>query len=391
MLYNECGEKMDLLTQGQKIIKKINDAGYEAFLVGGVVRDYLLGIPVKDVDITTSATPYVIESLFDKTIPTGKAFGTITVIKNKESFEVTTYRTDGTYLNHRKPESIKFSNDVNDDLKRRDFTINQLRMDAELNVLDAFNGRSDLNQKIIRTIHNPNDRFKEDALRMIRAFRFSAKLGFRIEEETLNSIQANASLIQKISIERIQDEFKKMLDYEVLKPTVKLMIDTGFAKACFDLDQGLKYLLNVGELNPFERIYRVSLGIDFKKAPWKFPLKTLKKIADYNDLIKAFDTLHPRLFLNYPKTLIFEVADYLKKTSSINKIKELETLYEGLIIKDKKDLKINGKTIDEVLKPKDKSLIKTILNELYDKVLEGSLKNTKDALIQEVKTRKQGL
>jgi tRNA nucleotidyltransferase (CCA-adding enzyme) len=280
---------------------------------------------------------------------------------------------------------------VNDDLKRRDFTINQLRMDAELNVLDAFNGRSDLNQKIIRTIHNPDDRFKEDALRMIRAFRFSAKLGFRIEEETLNSIQANASLIQKISIERIQDEFKKMLDYEVLKPTIKLMIDTGFAKACFDLDQGLKYLLNVGELNPFERIYRVSLGVDFKKAPWKSPLKTLKKIADYNDLIKAFDTLHPRLFLNYPKALIFEVVDYLNKTSSMNKIKELETLYEGLIIKDKKDLKINGKTIDEVLKPKDKSLIKTILNELYDKVLEGSLKNTKDALIQEVKTRKQGL
>ena len=103
MLYNECGEKMDLLTQGKKIIKKINDAGYEAFLVGGVVRDYLLGIPVKDVDITTSATPDVIESLFDKTIPTGKAFGTITVLKNKEPFEVTTYRTDGTYLNHRKP------------------------------------------------------------------------------------------------------------------------------------------------------------------------------------------------------------------------------------------------------------------------------------------------
>ena len=390
-MYNECGEKMDLLTHGKKIIKKINDAGYEAYLVGGAVRDYLLGYPIKDIDITTSATPDKIESIFEKTIPTGKAFGTITVIEDDDVFEITTYRKDGTYLNHRKPESIEFSNQLIDDLKRRDFTINGLCMDVNGDITDAFNGLNDLESKTIKTIKNPHERFQEDALRMIRAFRFQAKLGFDIEKETLEAIQKEAPLIQKVSIERIQDEFKKMLNYETVKPSIQTMVDTGFARACFELEEGFKQLLDVPELKGFERIYRVSLKVDFKKDPWKFPLKTLRKIETFNDILNAFNDIHPRLFLNYPKALIDEVADYHLKVSGMDLKNELDKVYKALKIKDKKDLAINGLMIDEILKPTDKSMIQILLNTLYDKVLEGALNNDKASLIKYLETRKKDL
>ena len=380
-MYNKCGEKMDILESGKAILKTIEAASFEAFLVGGAVRDFVLGLDVQDVDITTSATPDDITRLFPKAIPTGKAFGTMTLIKDGHTFEITTYREDGTYINHRKPESIKFSKDVEEDLKRRDFTINALLMNASGKVIDLLGGLNDLDAGLIRTIGDPAERFNEDALRLLRAFRFHAKLGFHIEEHTLNAIQKNGSLIQKVSIERIQSEAEKMLNYPVLIPTIQLMVDTKFADDLFNLKPGLEALLNYPELTKVERLYVLSNHVDFAQAPWRLSKKTLKKLTHFKELYKALDTPHPRIFLQYDRELIYDVAHFLEKTEQPRKIKTIEAIENALVIKQSKDLDVSGKELDTQFHFSDKSMIKKTLNVLIDAVLEGRVDNHKPSLL----------
>ncbi len=168
----------------EKIIDTLLCAGFSAYAVGGAVRDCLLGLDAHDFDVTTSATPEKVKSLFEKTIDTGIAHGTVTVLEEGEAVEVTTFRADGEYLDNRKPESVTLVKDVSEDLSRRDFTINALCYNKQEGLIDLFGGQDDLKNKIIRAIGNPEERFSEDALRILRAVRFSAQLGFEIEEKT---------------------------------------------------------------------------------------------------------------------------------------------------------------------------------------------------------------
>lgn len=193
------------------IINNFYKNGYEAYMVGGCVRDSLLGVEPKDYDITTSAKPEETISLFEKTIPTGLKHGTITVIINSTPYEVTTFRTEGTYLDNRRPSSVDFVTDIKEDLSRRDFTINALAYNENTGLIDYFNGVNDIKNKIIRCVGDADKRFKEDALRMLRAIRFSCQLTFDIEENTLKAIKDNYKLIENISFERIRDEICKIL------------------------------------------------------------------------------------------------------------------------------------------------------------------------------------
>ena len=180
-------------------------------MVGGCVRDSLLGLKPKDFDITTSALPEITENLFTKTIPTGIKHGTVTVVIDKENFEVTTYRTEENYIDNRRPEKVEFVKDLKEDLSRRDFTINAFAYNDKEGLIDYFNGMDDLKNKVIRAVGDPNKRFNEDALRMLRAIRFSAQLGFSIESKTYDAIKDNVQLIKNISNERIRDELCKIL------------------------------------------------------------------------------------------------------------------------------------------------------------------------------------
>ena len=193
------------------IINNFYEKGYEAFMVGGCVRDALLNKIPKDYDITTSAKPEEILYLFKKTIPTGIKHGTITVVLNNINYEVTTYRTEGKYINNRHPSYVDFVTDIKEDLSRRDFSINALAYNNVIGLVDYFNGIDDLKNKIIKSVGDPNVRFQEDALRMLRAIRFSCKLGFEIEENTFRAIKLNKKLINNISKERIRDEICKIL------------------------------------------------------------------------------------------------------------------------------------------------------------------------------------
>lgn len=194
-----------------KIIKILMDNEHEAYVVGGCVRDSILGKEPMDWDITTSASPLQVKELFSRTVDTGIAHGTVTVLMDKEGYEVTTYRVDGEYEDHRRPVEVVFTASLVEDLKRRDFTINAMAYNEIDGLVDMFEGMKDLDQGIIRCVGNASHRFLEDALRILRAVRFSAQLGFEIEEETKDAIKKGYQNLAYISSERIQVELTKLL------------------------------------------------------------------------------------------------------------------------------------------------------------------------------------
>lgn len=193
------------------IMDTLNNAGYEAYAVGGCVRDRLLNKKPTDWDITTSALPQQVKSLFSNTVDTGIEHGTVMVIRRGTGYEVTTYRVDGKYEDGRHPESVSFTRSLEEDLKRRDFTVNAFAYDEEEGIIDIFGGMEDLENKIIRCVGDPDERFSEDALRIMRAVRFAAQLSFGIEEETYKAIANHADNLANVSMERIRVEFEKTL------------------------------------------------------------------------------------------------------------------------------------------------------------------------------------
>ncbi len=195
----------------EMIITELNQHGYEAYAVGGCVRDSLLKRIPKDWDITTSAKPEEVKKVFKRTIDTGILHGTVTVMIGKEGYEVTTYRVDGEYADHRHPDSVTFTSNLEEDLKRRDFTINAMAWHPESGLVDLFDGQKDLEKGIIRCVGCPDERFDEDALRMMRAVRFSAQLGFHIDPETAKAVKHHAPDLKNVSAERVREELVKLL------------------------------------------------------------------------------------------------------------------------------------------------------------------------------------
>ena len=203
--------KIDMPQGARFIIEQLNKNGYEACIVGGCVRDSLLGKIPNDWDITTSAKPQDVKRIFRRTVDTGIQHGTVTVLVDKDAFEVTTYRVDGVYEDHRRPKEVAFTANLEEDLKRRDFTINAMAYNDTDGVIDVFGGINDLDNGIIRCVGNPSDRFDEDALRILRAVRFAAQLGFRIDEPTRDAMKMQARFLRDISAERIQVELTKLI------------------------------------------------------------------------------------------------------------------------------------------------------------------------------------
>ena len=203
--------KLTIPSNAEKILHILEENGYEAYVVGGCVRDSILGRTPDDWDITTSASPEQVKELFHRTVDTGLQHGTVTVLMDKEGYEVTTYRVDGDYEDGRHPKQVMFTSSLEEDLKRRDFTINAMAYHPVRGLVDLFHGMEDMQAKIIRCVGNPMERFHEDALRILRAVRFSAQLGFTIEKETKNGIRVLAPNLKCVSAERIQTELVKLL------------------------------------------------------------------------------------------------------------------------------------------------------------------------------------
>ena len=325
------------------IIKTIEEAGYEAYAVGGCVRDCLIGRQPADWDITTSALPQEVKKLFRKTVDTGIKHGTVTVLLkengNLSSYEVTTYRIDGEYEDGRHPKEVSFSKNLEEDLKRRDFTINAMAWHPQRGLVDLFGGAEDLEKKLIRCVGDPYERFSEDALRMMRAVRFAAQLGGSIHEDTVRAIRELSDNTEKVSAERIRVEAEKLLVSD--NPAMfRLFYEYGLtAHFLPEFDECMKtaqetphHCYSVGEhiLHSLESINTVALSEESGDA-YERDLKVLRLAMLLHDiakpLMKTIDEKGICHFKGHPKKSA-EMADEILKrlkydNDTIGRVKKL--------------------------------------------------------------------
>lgn len=271
-------------------MQTIEAAGYEAYFVGGSVRDTLLHKPIHDVDIATSAFPEEVKQLFHKTVDTGIEHGTVMILDHGIGYETTTFRTESTYQDYRRPDSVTFVRSLAEDLKRRDFTINALAMHEDGEIIDLFSGLQDLDNGVIRAVGNPEERFNEDALRMMRAVRFASQLNFTIETKTTAAIASHAELLEKIAIERIQVEFVKMLMGQAPQMGLTDFLETGLYRYCPGLADGQDLIERLRRLDHLQLASEVAvwtvmvylLDLDHVKTT-----KFLKAWKNSNQIIDA--------------------------------------------------------------------------------------------------------
>lgn len=328
--------KINMPEEVKFILNTLSNNGYEAYIVGGCVRDSILNKQPKDWDITTKAKPEEVIKLFDKVILTGLKHGTVTVVINNEGYEVTTYRRDGEYEDNRRPKEVKFVSSLKEDLARRDFTINAMAFNEQRGLVDYFHGVRDLQDKIIKTVGVPEERFNEDALRMLRAVRFSAQLDFNIDKNLLVAIKKLAINIKNISKERIREEFNKILINNPRKIDI--------LKDCEILELIIPEIKNIYDFNQNNPYHTYDL---------------------YDHSIKATEVIEEKLHLRLTM-LLHDFGKVKTKTTDekdishyYNHSKESVELAKGIL----KDLKYDNETINKVL----------ILIQYHDRALKSKL------------------
>ena len=431
------------------IINILEENGFEAYVVGGCVRDSILGRVPNDWDITTDALPEKVMEIFkgigSTVVPTGIKHGTVTVIINNDSYEITTYRIDGEYKDSRRPEEVIFTSKLKEDLARRDFTINAMAFNPKEGLKDYFNGRNDLNNKKIKTVGNPMERFNEDALRMLRAIRFSAQLSFNIEEETIEAIEKLSDNIRNISVERIREEFNKIIlsdnpkaiydlyNYGLLEnflPEFKLAINTKqnnpyhiytvgehIIKSMENIDKDLilRLTMFLHDIGKPKTITTDNKGIDhFYNHPlvskdiaetilkrMKYDNNTIAKVltlVQYHDQRVATKKSIRKLLSkigeeNFKELIKVWIADIKSQNPELieERIKEIDIIngkFQEILEKNQcfslKDLKVSGKDLINLgIKPGKE--IGIILNKLLEEVIENPELNDKDKLMEKVK------
>ena len=361
------------------ILKTFNKNGFEAYFVGGCVRDFLLDKNFSDIDITTNALPEQVKNIFPKSIDTGIQHGTVTILVNGESYEVTTFRKEDEYVNHRAPDKVEFVSDLKEDLDRRDFTINAMALDYKGSLFDFHNGEADLKNKIIKTVNDPNERFFEDALRMLRAFRFSSRLGFDIDSNTLVAIKRNAKLIEYVSIERIVNEFRKLLEGKGNINSMQLMLDSM-------LNSYIPFLKDIEVIEDFsEYTFCQSLYILLKTNNISFDdLKSLKLSNKEIKLVKEYDKIRNDFKNNKPLELIlykYDIEDVRFICSYFKYEDESEIEKIKLPITSFNDIDIESEEIIAFINRKPGPWIKEIIVLLeYEILLNGLVNNKKNIL-----------
>lgn len=385
----------------QLIIDTFYKNGYEAFMVGGCIRDLLLNKIPTDYDIATSAPPDITQKLFLKTIPTGIKHGTITVIINEIPYEITTYRTEGKYVDNRHPNEVNFVTNIKDDLSRRDFTINAFAYNYNVGLLDYFNGLNDLNSKLIKCVGDPNTRFNEDALRILRAIRFSAQLDFNIDKKTYSSIKNNYKLINNISKERIRNELEKILLCSNPIKGLNYLNETQISSLIFSSIGELIHLNRNLSLLPKDICIRIS-GLFRNTNPDKVKL-LLKELRFSNNKINKIYLFISNYKYISSTTSKIEVKNIIANVGR-NNINNLISMYEVLeekkldnfkkhsnyIISNKdtlyiKELNIDGSILKSKLQLNSGKIIGETLNHLLDLVINETISNDTEVLLEEAK------
>lgn len=376
--------KIKLPSEIEDVLETIEKNGYEAYVVGGAVRDSVMGRDVSDYDVTTNAKPIEISKMFPKVIETGLKHGTVTVLTKNYAVEVTTYRVDGEYQNHRKPKEVAFSENIEDDLKRRDFTVNALAYNKS-NFIDLFGGLNDIDLKTIRTVGDADERFSEDALRILRAVRFSAMLGFDITDDVKKAIYKNAHLLEHISAERKKAELDKILMSEHLE---KLSGYEEFLSQLIPGFDGFADFHAVLSEMPRDVETRWATVMYYAKCNPSVLMKAYKfSNAEKNKISVLLKWYGKRIALDktFIKRMLGDVGEefFLSIVNMRDDSKEIKEIYEE--IKEKKEpylishLAVDGNNISKIVDVKKD--IGKVLNELLDRVIADPSINKTEKLL----------
>ncbi|MCE4957054.1 CCA tRNA nucleotidyltransferase [Macrococcoides caseolyticum] len=390
-------ETKSLIDAALKIIDIFHQHGYEAYIVGGAVRNILLKKNINDIDITTNCLPETILTLFKRTIPVGLEHGTVVVLWEDYPFEVTTFRIDGEYTDHRRPEQVHFVTDLKSDLERRDFTINALALSESYHVIDYFDGKNDLINKKIRAVGDAKHRFKEDALRMLRALRFQSVLNFDIETSTLQAIHSLSSTIAFVSIERIVVELRKLLLGQGVKNALNIFYQGMHQHVPFFRfiqDRKSKYMIQTPiDLNmyiayiifnemPYQDLYKNVSDLKLSNQDKK-NIKSCVEIFNYMNC----NTLSLKSFVyRYDVALILNVIHWIKAEGLMfDGLLESEQIIKtsrSLPIQSREEIVINGHDLMYHLNRKAGPWLKEILNEIEIEIIEGRLSNQRESILE---------
>jgi tRNA nucleotidyltransferase (CCA-adding enzyme) len=379
------------------ILEKLHLAGYEAYYVGGAVRDHLLSRRIGDVDIASSAKPIDIQNLFDHTIDVGAEHGTIIVLHNNTPYEVTTYRAESEYVDFRRPKEVSYITSLKEDLRRRDFTINAMAMDIDGIILDYFNGKSHLSEKLIQTVGSSAERFTEDALRMLRAVRFVSQLDFTLCPETRLSIKDHVHLLEFISVERKTIEIEKLLKGINHRNALEIIIETGMNAFLPGLemkqdelkklsDYILKYLKTGEELWTIFTYCIAPQSVQTFLRKWKLPVKLIKAVDKNIEYLTIINEQSWSDFLLYEvgsdRAILVErirsvMTDPLKLDENVKRIKHS---FRELPIQHREQLVITGHDVIQYLNKQPGPWVSIAIKEVEKAIISKKLENNRSAI-----------
>ncbi|PEA55813.1 CCA tRNA nucleotidyltransferase [Bacillus pseudomycoides] len=387
---------MERFKRAASIIKTLTENGFEAYFVGGSVRDYIIGRLIGDIDIATSALPEDVMRLFPRHVPVGIEHGTVIVLHEDIPYEVTTFRTEGDYEDFRRPTSVQFVRSLDEDLQRRDFTMNAIAMKETGEIVDLFGGQEAIVKKEIATVGNPVDRFQEDALRMMRGIRFVSTLGFTLEEGTKQAILEYGHLLEHIAIERIAVEFEKLLVGTHCAKALQLLVETKLYEHLPYLQMCGEYIAKAAEYdwNFFKsdtESWAFFLYCMREEHPsvflrqWKFSNKKIKEIVSVLLYVKAREKQEWDALLLYKAgkdvaVMAERVYEGIMNTYLISNARHVEKVYDDLPICNRQELQVSGNDLLSWSKEQAGPWVANALQKIEEEVVYGRLKNEKECI-----------
>ena len=376
------------------VLEKIKEAGFEAYFVGGSVRDALLNRPIHDVDIATSSYPEETKQIFPRTADIGIEHGTVLVLDGDEEYEVTTFRTEDVYVDYRRPSAVSFVRSLDEDLKRRDFTVNAFALDETGEIVDLFDGLQDLEHQVLRAVGVASERFNEDALRIMRGFRFQASLGFELEQATFEAMKSLTPLLEKISIERTFVEFDKLLLAPHWRVGLSSMIESQAynylpdmvgsqekLQSLFDLENDFTFESSEQAWAALLWVLKVEDAQQFLKH-WKTSRQFAKKVQDLLTILALREEgeLSKRDCYRFDLDLLLQAENLRKAQGKDFDPQAITKTYESLTIHDKKEIQINGGILIKEYGYQPGPEMGAILAEIEYAIVDGDLENNLETI-----------
>ncbi|MGM2632179.1 MULTISPECIES: CCA tRNA nucleotidyltransferase [Bacillus cereus group] len=387
---------MERFKKASSIIETLKQQGHEAYFVGGSVRDLIIDRPIGDIDIATSALPEEVMAIFPRHVPVGLEHGTVIVVENGEPYEVTTFRTESEYEDFRRPSSVQFVRSLEEDLKRRDFTMNAIAMTEEGKMVDLFAGQEAIQKREIVTVGNAADRFQEDALRMMRGIRFVSTLGFSLETKTKQAIETYGHLLEHIAIERITVEFEKLLTGTYCVKALKELVETKLFSYLPYLQMSEEKLLKATQYkwDSFEAdieawaFFLYCIGEEHPAVflrQWKFSNKKIK------DIVAVLLTIRKRKEKDWDTVLLYKTGIHIAEMAERvyeamiesydhTAVNRVQTLFQALPIKNRQEMNVTGNDLLNWANKKPGPWVAEMIQKIEEAIVQGNVVNEKECI-----------